>query len=104
MNITNCRFLRLFKINAIVLYPFVLYCESHPNEGLMAHEQVHLNQIKKEGVVLFYLKYLYEYWQGRKQGMGHYQAYRNISFEKEAYSIGESHPPMLAKTKGFSGN
>jgi hypothetical protein len=51
----------------------------------MTHEQIHVNQIKKDGIVKFYGRYLWEYFQGRKQGLTHYQAYRNISYEKEAF-------------------
>lgn len=49
------------------------------------HEQVHLKQIKREGVFRFYTRYLLEYFKGRKNGLTHYQAYRNISYEREAY-------------------
>lgn len=85
MQVTNCKFLKILKINAIVLYPFVFYCDSHPDTGIVLHEQVHLNQIKRDGVLWFYAKYLFEYFKGRKGGLTHYQAYRNISYEKEAY-------------------
>lgn len=85
MNIFNCKFLRLFKINAIVLYPFVLYQEKNPPAIIVAHEKVHLRQIKEIGVFKFYVQYLMEYAHGRRKGMSHYEAYRNISFEKEAY-------------------
>lgn len=85
MNITNCKFLKLFKINAIVLFPFVLYQEKNPSESIKRHEAVHLRQIKNDGVLKFYLKYFFEYTQGRRKGLSHYEAYRNISYEKEAY-------------------
>lgn len=87
MNINNCRFLRIFKINAIVLYPFVLYCDRDPSDEIKRHEEVHLNQIRRLGMMKFYRQYLLEYWQGRRKGLTHYQAYRNISFEREAYNL-----------------
>lgn len=87
MNIKNCRFLRVLKINAIVLYPFVLYCDPEPSEEITKHEEVHLNQIRRLGMLKFYWQYLWEYWQGRRRGLTHYQAYRNISFEREAYNF-----------------
>lgn len=86
MKVTNCKILKPFNINAIVLYPFVFYCEKHPDDKIISHEQVHLDQIKQDGVVKFYAKYLWEYVVGRRQGLSHDQAYRNISYEKEAYS------------------
>ncbi len=87
MKMTNCKFLKPFKINAIVLYPFVLYCDLKPSEELICHEEVHFDQIKREGVVVFYFNYLLEYWVGRKKGLSHYEAYRNISYEQEAYEV-----------------
>ncbi len=85
MQVTNCKFLKFFKINAIVLYPFVLYCDSQPDTLIVMHESIHLKQIKRDGVIRFYTRYLVEYFKGRQSGMTHYQAYRNISYEKEAY-------------------
>ncbi len=86
MNVRNCRFLKPFGINGIVLYPFVLFADKHPSEDVVCHEQVHLDQIKRDGVLGFYTRYLKEYFAGRRMGMTHDQAYRNISYEKEAYS------------------
>lgn len=85
MKITNCKILKPLKINAIVLYPFVLYCDPEPDQKIISHEQVHLDQIKQDGVLKFYSKYLWEYLKGRKNGLSHYEAYRNISYEREAF-------------------
>jgi hypothetical protein len=85
MKITNCKFLKTLKINAIVLYPFVLYCDRTPSEDIISHEQVHLDQIKRDGVIKFYAKYLREYIKGRRCGLSHYEAYRSICYEREAY-------------------
>ena len=85
MNIYNCRFLKPFRINAIVLYPFILYCDKHPNEELKRHEHVHIEQIKRDGFWKFYAHYLWQYWRGRRLGLSHYEAYRNISYEQEAF-------------------
>lgn len=85
MNIRNARFLRLFGINGIVLWPFVLYADRDPDPVVMNHESIHLEQIRRTGVAKFYAKYLAEYLIGRRNGLSHDEAYRNISFEKEAY-------------------
>ena len=85
MQIKNCKFLRPLKINAIVIYPFVLYCDACPSEEIVRHEGVHLRQIQEEGVLRFYFQYLKEYLLNRKRGLNHHAAYRNISYEKEAY-------------------
>lgn len=96
MKITNCKFLKPFQINAIVLYPFVLYCDPNPSPDIITHEQVHLDQIKRTGVLKFYSRYVWEYLKGRKEGLNHFAAYRNISFEKEAY---EKQDEFLASLK-----
>lgn len=85
MNITNCKFLKFFKINAIVLYPFILYQDRYPDESITSHEKIHLRQIKELGVARFYFLYLKEYLEGRRRGLSHYEAYRQISFEREAF-------------------
>jgi hypothetical protein len=85
MKITNCKILRKLNINAIVIYPFVFYCEAKPSEEILEHEQIHLNQIKRDGVFCFYIRYLKEYLRGRLDGLSHYDAYRNISYEKDAF-------------------
>lgn len=46
------------------------------------HEAIHTAQMKEMGYVLFYVWYVLE-WLVRLQGKGN--AYRNISFEREAY-------------------
>ncbi|MFP5385508.1 MAG: hypothetical protein ACLGHN_05475 [Bacteriovoracia bacterium] len=85
MEIKNIRLLKVLKINAIVLYPFVLYCDKHPSKEIIVHEHVHLSQMRKDGVIRFYCRYLKEYFQGRLNGLSHYQAYRSISYEREAF-------------------
>lgn len=86
MNIYHCTFLKRFKIKAIVLYPFVLYQDKVPDSDIVSHEIIHLDQIKRLGATKFYLRYLKEYAIGRKHGLSHDEAYRQISFEKEAYA------------------
>lgn len=85
MNITNVRFLRWFGINAIVLWPFILYADRNPDPVTMNHEAIHRDQIRRTGVIRFYVQYLAEYFLGRKRGLSHNEAYREISFEREAY-------------------
>ena len=78
--------LKWFGINAIVLYPFVLYAEKNLNPVILKHEEIHLQQIRRYGVRRFYSRYLFEYLENRKRGLSHDQAYREISFEQEAYA------------------
>lgn len=73
---------------AITLYPFILlrYRQDEKDQRLINHEKIHLRQQLELLVLLFYLWYLLEYLVGRIKGQGHYQSYRNISFEREAYT------------------
>lgn len=79
------KFLRWFGINGIVLWPFVFYSDKIPDPVVMNHEGIHLEQIRRTGVLKFYAQYLSEYFHGRRKGLSHHEAYRGISFEKEAY-------------------
>jgi hypothetical protein len=51
---------------------------------LLAHELVHIRQYRKLGWLRFLWAYGVEYFAGRLQGLSHRQAYRAISFEREA--------------------
>ncbi|MFN2486772.1 MAG: hypothetical protein ABR609_09245 [Acidimicrobiia bacterium] len=51
------------------------------------HELVHVRQWKELGVLRFLWRYLADYLQGRQRGLGHTEAYRQISFEQEARRI-----------------
>lgn len=77
--------LRLFKIEGMVIYPFVLFASKEPCLELENHEGIHIQQIRRDGVLKFYLTYLIEYLRLRKAGLNHDQSYRSISYEKEAY-------------------
>ncbi len=73
---------------AITLYPFILlrFVQDQRNATLMNHEKIHIRQQAELLVIPFYLLYLLEYLMGRMKGHSHEQAYRNISFEREAFS------------------
>jgi hypothetical protein len=71
----------------ITLFPFVLIAPGVPlSRRLLIHERIHLLQQAELLVLPFYLLYLLEYLAARFRNKTHYQAYRNISFEREAYS------------------
>jgi hypothetical protein len=85
------RFLNLFTggfASAMALYPFVLIKEDKMREDkqLINHERIHLRQQLEMGVIPFYIAYLGEYYYSKWiKKMNHYDAYMDISFEKEAY-------------------
>lgn len=85
---------------AMALFPFVLVKkkEYKTNPILINHEKIHLRQQLELLIVLFYLLYLINYLVNLLRGKNHYQAYRNIIFEKEAYSM-ETHFSYLKKRK-----
>ena len=53
-------------------------------ESLIRHELVHVRQVARLGFFRFYWRYVAEYVSLRRRGMPAGEAYRNISFEKEA--------------------
>lgn len=57
-------------------------CEHH--EQLLAHEAVHVRQYAQLGWWRFLVAYLAAYVRGRRSGLGHWDAYRAIPFEREA--------------------
>lgn len=77
--------LNKFRIQGIVLYPFVLYAAARPDEILLNHERIHVEQIKRDGFIRFYSTYLVEYISWRMKKKSHDEAYRHISYEQEAY-------------------
>jgi hypothetical protein len=55
-------------------------------EELLRHELTHVRQMTELGLLHFVCRYLYEYARNRLSGMSADAAYRNISFEREAFS------------------
>lgn len=51
----------------------------------LRHELVHVRQIARVGLIRFYLLWLHEYVSNRVSGMSPDEAYRQISFEREAF-------------------
>lgn len=81
---------RWLGVEAIVLYPWLLVAKARGqlSPALLAHEMTHYRQIRSLGIVRFYLRYLREYLAGRGRGLSHQEAYREISFEREAFAGG----------------
>ena len=57
------------------------------DEGLLAHEMVHVRQWEDLGVPRFLWRYLSAYLRGRLGGMSHHDAYRAIPLEVEAREV-----------------
>jgi|688.fasta_scaffold19098_9 hypothetical protein len=91
MIIVSKKLVRLITFNfasAIALYPFILLSDKCLLEDrhTIFHEKIHLRQQIELLIVSFYMIYVLEYMFYRIKGMNHYDAYMNISFEKEAYA------------------
>ena len=53
---------------------------------LLRHEQIHTEQMKRDGYIYFYVKYLYEYIKNLFKYKNSNKAYYNVSYEIEAYN------------------
>lgn len=80
-------FIRKFNISGITLFPFIFLAstEIKQNNQIVQHEKIHLRQELELFVVLFYLIYFTEFLVGYVRYNDRYKAYRNISFEREAF-------------------
>lgn len=88
-------------VEGMTLWPFVLVRRPQPNRFLINHERIHLRQQLELGLVVFYVWYLLEYLYRRFQYRDHYLAYRNISFEREAFT-NDSNLTYLRDRKWYS--
>lgn len=73
--------------NAMAIFPFILLKDKAQKHDapLINHEQIHLRQQLELLVLPFYFLYLFNYFINLVKYKNHYQAYFNISFEREAY-------------------
>lgn len=76
------------NITAITLWPFIFFKHKDDKSDILLcnHERIHLRQQIELLVVPFYIFYLGEYFYLLIKLKNHDAAYREISFEKEAYS------------------
>ena len=77
--------IKLPKILGIALWPFVLVKTKTPEKTILNHERIHLRQQIEMLVLPFYVWYLLEWLILLIKHRNIDRAYRNISFEKEAY-------------------
>lgn len=59
-------------------------------DRLVAHELVHVAQFCEQGRLRFLADYVAAYLAGRRRGLGHWAAYREIGAEVEAYALEEA--------------
>ncbi len=87
----------------MALWPFVIlkHHELKERTVFINHERIHLRQQAELLVVFFYLWYGLEFLFRWIQYKNRRQAYRNISFEREAYAQ-ESNSAYLKNRKAYS--
>lgn len=88
--IISPKFLKFLTGNlatGMALFPFIVVknIEAKVNDRLINHEKIHLIQQLEMLILPFYIWYALEYTIRRFQFKNHLEAYKNISFEKEAY-------------------
>jgi hypothetical protein len=81
-------FLRIVKASGMALFPFILIRQTvfRHDPVLVNHERIHLRQQLELLVIPFYVLYLLNYLINLVIYFNHDKAYRQICFEKEAYS------------------
>lgn len=91
MIILSLRLLRKTRINGITIFPFIFLRESSfkENKILINHEKIHIRQQLELLIIFFYLWYVVEYYYWYFKLKDKHLAYRNISFEREAYAMEE---------------
>ncbi len=87
MIILYLRLLKNMKISGITLFPFIFIekKELRWNKVLINHEKIHLRQQLEMLIIPFYIWYITEYFLKYLKYKNPQLAYRNISFEREAY-------------------
>jgi hypothetical protein len=81
-------FPKLIRRRGIVLYPFVLISFSEPEAlrtRILHHEWIHIRQIRRDGYLRFYCVWLGQLVKNLFRYKNYDKAYRNISYEVEAY-------------------
>lgn len=88
------------KVTAMAIFPFVL-TKGKIGDITMNHERIHLRQQVEMLILPFYLFYVIEYLVRLVQYRDRNKAYRNISFEREAYA-NERDSEYLKKRKFYA--
>lgn len=75
-------------VRGITLFPFIILSEKFDrnNAVLLNHEKIHLRQQIEMLVLPFYVVYVFEFLFGYLKFRNWQKAYKNISFEREAYA------------------
>jgi hypothetical protein len=69
---------------AFCFWPFVWYKDEHPSDWQINHEDEHLKQQLKGWLIGYFIRYWFELFSNKINGMTWEQSYRRISYEVEA--------------------
>lgn len=74
--------------SGIAVFPFIFFKEEKDceNKRMIQHEKIHLQQQLELLILPFFIWYVLEYIFRLMQYQNRHLAYRNISFEREAYA------------------
>jgi len=91
------------SFNALTIYPFIILKNKSLKYDsiLLNHEHIHIKQQKELYWIFFFIWYFIEYVIKLIYFKNSYDAYKNISFEQEAYS-NEFNPEYLTNRKKFN--
>lgn len=96
------KFIPLKGFSAMTVYPFVFIRKGEKFTNVTErHEMIHAEQQKEMLLVFFYLWYLFEFVVRLIQYRNRNVAYKNISFEREAYD-NERNTAYLKNRKRYS--
>lgn len=87
----------------MALFPFILLRKTGADTDpvILNHERIHLRQQLELLILPFYLIYLLHYFFLLLRFRNHEKAYRNIVFEREAYTH-EGDPTYLSKRRWWA--
>lgn len=90
-------------VSAITIWPFIFFNDHSKlsDEKILNHERIHLKQQLELVLIFFYLIYGIEYIYYLYKYKNSFLAYKNISFEREAYA-NEHNPNYLSQRKNYS--
>ena len=83
--IRKSRLAKIFKVEGIVIYPFIFFLSARPEIKLINHELIHILQVRRDGFFTFYFNYLKEYCFNRMKKLksktfNKYSNYQNVNF------------------------
>lgn len=88
MKFVVCKWLLMDGYRGVTLYPYIVMKDAslQNDKVFVNHESIHFHQQKELLVIPFYIIYLLEFVVRYFQYKDFDKAYRNISFEREAYA------------------